>query len=180
LRGDSTSLNRDLQTSIEHLMPGGTEVTLDSIEHLADYEQPLVANFKVKGQVGSATGKRMILPGDLFEANSKPSFPHENRTVPVYFEYSNLMQDAVRFTYPSSFTLESQPASEKVPFGQVAAYSIDAKTTPNSITVFRNLSRGFFISPVTEYPALRSFYTKLETKDQEPIVLKSNATTAGQ
>jgi hypothetical protein len=178
LRGDATSLNHDLQVAAEHLMPGGAEVKVASIDHLTDYEQPLTVNFTVKGQIASATGKRLIIPGDLFEMNATPSFPHDKREVPVYFEYADLLQDAVRITFPPTFTLESQPSAEKIPFAQLAMYTIDSKVTPNTITMFRNLSRSFIVSPVSEYPALRAFYTKFETKDQEPIVLKASAASA--
>ncbi|HEV2645243.1 MAG TPA: DUF3857 domain-containing protein [Acidobacteriaceae bacterium] len=172
LRGDATSLNRELSSSMEQMMPGGMEIKVSSIEHLEDYESPLTVNFAVKGAVGSATGKRLIFPGDLFEVNTKPALPHDKRTVPVYFDYASNMQDAVRITFPSSFSLESQPADEKISFAQLASYNMDAKTTANSITVYRNLARAFILSPVAEYADLRAFYTKLETKDQEPIVLK--------
>lgn len=178
LRGDATSLSHDLQVAVEHLMPTGTEVHVGAIEHLTDYEQPLTVNFAIKGQIASATGKRLILPADIFEVNATPSFPHEKRDVAVYFEYATLLQDAVRITFPTGYALESQPADEKLPFGQLAAYTMDSKVTPNTITVFRNFSRAIIISPVSEYPSLRAFYTKLETKDQESIVLKAAATSA--
>jgi hypothetical protein len=181
LRGDATSLDHDLRVAMEHLMPGGTEVKVGTIEHLADYEQPLTVNFQVKGQIASATGKRLIIAGDLFEVNATPSFPHDKREVAVYFEYPYVMQDAVRITFPATFTLESEPATGNVPFEKAAVYSMDSKTTPNSITIFRNLTRAIIVSPVSEYPALRAFYSKLETKDQEPIVLKTQAViTRGQ
>jgi hypothetical protein len=32
---------------------------------------------------------------------------------------------------------------------------------------------------VEEYPALRTFYNKFETKDQEPVVLKAAAPATG-
>jgi hypothetical protein len=172
LRGDATGLNRDLRTVMEQMMPAGMEIHVASIEHIEDYEQPLVVHFAVKGSIGSATGKRLIIPGDLFEANAKPSFPHDKRTLPVYFDFASSVQDAVRITFPSSFSLESQPADEKISFAQLASYNMDSKVTPTSVTIYRNLARAFILSPTSEYPDLRAFYSKFETKDQEPIVLK--------
>jgi hypothetical protein len=177
LRGDDNSLNRDLRLSVEHMMPKDMDVKVVSIEHLNDYEQPLVVNLEVKGQIASSTGKRLIIPGDLFEFNATPAFPHAKRDIAVYFEYPSSVQDAVRITFPPNLALESQPANESIPFGQSAVYSMSSKLTPNSLTVFRNLLRGEIIYTTTEYPDLRTFYNKLDTKDQEPIVLKV-ATTA--
>jgi hypothetical protein len=173
LRGDETSLNNDLRVAIEHLLPSGMEVKVASIEHLQDYEQPLSANFHVKGQIGSSTGKRLVVPGDIFEANTTPIFPHEKREVPVYFEYSSAMQDAVRISFPSSLSLESEPAAESLPLGKTAIYNLSSKATPTSLTMYRNLLREEIIYPPSEYPNLRAFYNKLEIKDQEPIVLKA-------
>jgi hypothetical protein len=172
LRGDATGLKRDLRAAIEHLMPEGMDITVASIDHIEDYEQPLTVTLQVKGPIGTATGKRLILPADLFETNSKPSFPHEKRTVPVYFEYASITQDAVRMTYPPSFSLESAPTDEAFSFVKLATYNMDSKAAPNSITIYRNLSRAFILSPTSEYPELRAFYGKFETKDQDPIVLK--------
>jgi hypothetical protein len=38
---------------------------------------------------------------------------------------------------------------------------------------------GDIIFSLQEFPDLRAFYTKLETKDQEPVVLKLATQTAG-
>src|SRR5258707_13432882 len=113
IEGDSASLEREIRTSVEQLVPAGIELKIASIDKVNDYEQPLVANIEVKGTLGSSTGKRVLLPGDIFEANAKPSFPHEKRDIPVYFQYSNVMQDAIRIKFPDTLTIESLPASDK-------------------------------------------------------------------
>jgi hypothetical protein len=179
LLGDDTSLHHDLREALEHLLPGGTDIELDSIEHLEDYEQPLTVNFDVKGQIAASTGKRLIIPGDLFEMNATPAFPHEKRDIAVYFEYPYTAMDAVRITYPPTLSLESQPATANLPFGQTAVYTMSSKTTPNSVTMYRNLLSGEIAYPPAQYPDLRAFYTRFETKDQEPIVLKAAVQSAG-
>jgi len=179
LRGDNTSLQRDLRTAIERLLPGGTDVTVNGIENLEDYEKPLTVTFQIKGPVASSAGKRMLVPGDIFVINEKPAFPHEKRELPVYFEYPQTIQDAVRFKLPASLSLESAPATEDATFQKFALYSLKSASTPSSVTVQRNLAVGEVIFRTTEYPELRAFYTKFETKDQEPIVLKAAANPPG-
>lgn len=178
LRGDDTSLNRDLRVAVEHLMPKGMDVKVGAIEHLTDYEQPLAVSFEVKGQIASSTGKRLIIQGDLFQVNSTASFPHEKREIPVYFEYPSMVQDAVRISFPPSLSIESQPVAQDLPFGHTAVYSMTTKATPTSLTTYRNLLRGDIIFPASQYPDFRAFYNKLETKDQEPLVLKTAAPAA--
>ena len=178
LRGDITSLNRDLRVAVEHLMPGGMDVKVAGIEHLDDYEQPLTVNYEVKGGIASSTGKRLLVPGDIFEVNSRPTFPHDKRETAVYFDYPHAVQDAVRINFPASLAVESLPASEKLPFQKFAVYGLTTESTATSFTVRREFDLGNIIYTTAEYPDLRAFYAKFETKDQESAVLKAAASAA--
>jgi Domain of Unknown Function with PDB structure (DUF3857)/Transglutaminase-like superfamily len=178
LTGDATSLERDIRTSVEHLLPQGLEVKVKSIDKLADYEKPLVVNLEVKGTLGSSTGKRLLLPADIFVTNSKPTFPHEKRELPVYFEYAHFNQDAVRIKFPPTLTLESLPVNDKTTFDKFALYSMAAESTPTSFTVRRDYAMGAIVFRADEYPQLRSFYSKFENKDQETVILTTAPTTA--
>jgi hypothetical protein len=178
LTGDATSLEHDLRTSVEELLPPGMDVKVTSIGKLADYEQPLSVTLSVKGEIGSSTGKRLLIPGDIFEGNSKPSFPHEKREIPVYFDYPYMNQDAVRINFPASLTIESMPTSDKLQFQNFAIYTLSTASTPTSITVHRNYSLGAIIFYPKEYSELRSFYSKMETADQGSVVLTASPTAA--
>ena len=61
--------------------------------------------------------------------------------------------------------------ADKFQFQTLALYSMSTALTSNSITVRRNYILGDTIFLVKDYPEFRSFYSKLETKDQESIVL---------
>ncbi|RSL15551.1 transglutaminase superfamily protein [Edaphobacter aggregans] len=177
LTGDQTSLERELRVSLEHLLPQGMDVKLSSIEKLEDYEQPLSVNFYVKGPIGSSTGKRLLITGDIFETNSKPTFPHEKREVAVYFHYPQVAQDAVRINFPSTFKVESLPTGDKQQFQNSAAYTLKTESTPTSVTFRRDYTLGEIIFLPNEYFDLRTFYNKVETKDQESVVLTVAPTT---
>lgn len=179
LRGDATSLNHDLQTAMERLMPGGMDVKVSSIENLEDYEKPLKVTFEVKGQIASSTGKRLLVPSDIFVVNAKPTFPHEKRDLAVYFDYASSVLDAVRVTFPASLGVESVPASDQTMFQKTAAYQIQVQSNPTSVTVHRNLLIGDIFFPLEQFADLRAFYNKFETKDQEPVVLKVAAAAQG-
>jgi hypothetical protein len=178
LEGDATSLERELRDNVEHLMPGGVEVKVASIDKLDDYEQPLVVNLEVKGTLGSSTGKRVLLPPDIFEANSKPTFTQKERNIPVYFEYPRMVLDAMRIKFPSTFALESLPAGDKTLFEKAISYSMTTEATPTSFTVHRSYILGEFVFPSTQYTGLRTFYSKMENKDQETVVLTTVPTKA--
>ena len=178
LTGDATSLDREIRTSVEHMLPQGMEVKVSSINQIDDYEKPLLVKLQVKGALGSSTGKRLLVPGDIFEANAKPTFPHEKREISVYFQYPHMNQDAVRINFPATFTIESLPAGDKSTFEKFAGYSMTTESTPNSFTVRRNLSMGEIFFKTDEYTGLRTFYSKFENKDQEPVVLTSASVAA--
>ncbi|HEX3967762.1 MAG TPA: DUF3857 domain-containing protein [Edaphobacter sp.] len=173
LQGDTASLEREVRTMVEQLMPQGIEVKVGSIEKLEDYEQPLVARLEVKGTLGSSTGKRLLLPADIFEANSKPSFTHAKREIPIYFEYPRMIQDAVRVKFPATFTVESLPGSDKSIFKDAVGYTLSSESTPTSFTVRRNYTLGGIVFTPESYSDMRAFYSKFETKDQEAVVLTS-------
>lgn len=178
LTGDATSLEHDLRTSVEELLPPGMDVKVSSIQNLADYEQPLRVNFAVKGAIASSTGKRLIIPGDIFETNSKPSFPHPKRDISVYFDYPFANQDAVRVNFPASLTVESIPSSDKIVFQNLAIYTMATSSAPTNVTVRRDYSLGTILFFPKEYSDLRGFYSKMETDDQGSVVLKSAPASA--
>jgi hypothetical protein len=180
LIGDAASLDRQLRTHVENLLPQGMDIKVAAIEKLEDYEQPLVVNYTVSGPIGSVTGKRLFLPGDIFEANSKATFPHEKRDIPVYFNYPYILLDAVRIKYPPTFSMESAPTADKYQFKNYALYTLSEQSAPGSITVRRSYFLGQIIFLTGEYPDLRAFYSKMETKDQENVILTAaaKATTA--
>lgn len=178
LTGDMTSLKRELHDNMEHMLPGGMDIKVDTIENVDDYSKSLKVSYTVKGPIGSATGKRLLLPGDIFMANAKSVFPHEKRETAVYFDYASFTQDAMRIVFPSSLTLESMPSEEKIPFQKMAFYQIKGQTTPTSVIVRRDYAMGDIIVPVEQYKDLREFYGKFETRDQENVILKLTATPA--
>lgn len=175
LRGDNASLQHELRTALEHQLPGGMEVKVGSIVNLEDYEKPLTVTFTVKGPIGSSAGKRLLVPSDIFEANATPTFPHEKRELPIYFEYPHMVQDAMRITFPSTFAIESTPAAETMTFEKFAGYQWKSESTPTSMTVHTDFELGNIFYKTEEYAALRAFYGKVENKRQEPTVLKTAA-----
>ncbi len=175
LAGDDDSLKRDLRTRMEEMLPRGMEVKVLSIEKLADFEQPLTVVFDVKGALGSATGKRLLLPGDLFEANPRAAFTRDKRDIAVYFEYAHMVQDAIRITFPKDLSVESIPLPGNIPFHTFALYTTTSEATSNSFTTRRNYMLGEIIFKAAEYPELRTFYSAMQAKDGQSVVLKVQA-----
>jgi hypothetical protein len=178
--GGTPGLEQALQKSLERQIPRSLEAKFVSIENEKpeDYEQPLIAHFEVKGSLGSSTGKRRLILADLFEANSKPSFPSEKRDIPVYFQYPRTNKDAVRISFPATFSVEALPSSDQSNLHKVVAYDMQIESTPTSFTAHRDYVLGKVLFNTEEYADLRSFYSKFENKDQETVVLTTSPAPA--
>jgi len=173
LATDDAGIHESLKTSLERMLPNGMDVHVDDIDKLADYESPLKVTYTVKGSLGSATGKRLILPGDLFIASSEPVFTSDKRELPIYFHYAYYDQDAERIKFPAGFTLESSPKPAQTQYQKSAIYQYMVDNTPNtnSITTHRNFAMADIIIPQTEYPQLKTYYSQMAQQDQETVVL---------
>jgi hypothetical protein len=171
LKTDDTSLREALKSNLEGEFPGGMEIAVTTIENPAQYDQPFKVNYTVKGPIGSAAGKRLLVTPDLFVANEKPRFTEPKREVAVDLRYASYYQDAVRLTLPDTLAVESAPDAEKELMQNLAQFNVSSKRSPTSITSYRNLQIGTPVFKPEEYPDLRAFYTKLAAKDQETIVL---------
>lgn len=179
LTGDDTKLNDELKDSMERVLPGGMEVKVTSIENLKEYDKPLQVKFEVKGAVGSSTGKRLLLPADVFVTNTKPRFTEPNRQIAVDMHYPSDDQDAVRYKLPEGMVVESSPAATKEKLLNFASFDMKSVRGPDSVTSYRNLALAETIFLPKEYDDLKTFYGKLESKEQETVVLThANATPA--
>ena len=180
LTGDAADLDRGLRVHLENMLPAGTEVKVAAIDKLDSYDEPLTVHYTIKGPIGSSTGKRLLVPSDIFVMNAKPTFPHEKREVPVYFEYPHSVADAIRITFPPSFAIESLPAASEETLPKVAVYTFKPESTVTTFTIRRTFVLGDVLVAPKDYPQLRSFYGKFETKDQESVVLKVGSIDAAK
>ena len=178
LRGDETSLKEGLRSDLEKKLPGGMEIKVAKIDNLTEYEQPLKVTYEVTGPIGNPTGKRLLVAADLFESNTKPRFPESKRDLPVDMKYPSTTQDVVRLTFTPAMTLESSPAVTTTEWKGAAAFNTLVATTQNSITFRSNLTVGKTIVTPENYNDLRDFYSKVEARDQEPVVLTRSGAAA--
>ena len=180
LRGDDESTKHALRTYLEESLPKTLEPTVVSITNLEDYEKPLLVKYSVVGTLGTPTGKRLVLPVDIFTAHTQATFPHEKREVAVYFHYPQIVQDALRINLPKNMTLEATPASSDFAIKGTGIYKLAVEPAATSVTVRRTYAFNGVLTPVAEYSTLRTFYSQFEAKDQDSIVLKQAAVeTAG-
>ena len=123
--------------------------------------------------MGTVTGKRILMPADLFLSDSAATFPHEKRELAVYFHYPRIVQDALRVNFHEGFVVEAVPSTAKFSMPKTGMYTMDVVSTPTSFTTRRTYAfNDIFILPA-EYSQLRSFYSQFESNDQQSVVLKA-------
>jgi hypothetical protein len=178
LGGDEESLNRALRTHLEDMVPKTLQVKVDKVENLTEYDQPLKVSYEVTGTLGTHTGKRMILPSDLFLSGSSATFSDEKREQAVYFEYPMYLQDAVRLNLPETMSVEGTPATVRFDMPKQEVYTLSVVSDAKGFTTRRNHLRTELLVLTKDYDALRKYYAQFESKDQESVVLKSEPVAA--
>jgi hypothetical protein len=163
---------------LEHMLPSSLEVKVGTIDNLDAYEQPLIVHYTVKGGPGTPTGKRLMVPADLFLTSEHATFPGAKREEPVYFHYPLTVQDAVRINLPKEMAVEAVPDAAKYSMPQIGVYNFTSTAAPNNFTTMRNFFFNGVIIVPDEYAALRTFYSQFETKDKDSVVLKPATATA--
>ena len=178
LEGDGTSLRADLKSELTDVLPAGLEVQVSNVGDLTDPEKPLAVDFEFHGSIGSSTGKRLLVPADLFEAQVKPRFPNEKREVQVDMRYGSLVQDAVRYTIPAGMKIESAPGAQRLDIKGEAAFNSSSKQDAKTVTLLRDIAMAHVIFTVAEYPLLRGFYKGVEARDQESVIFTRDTASA--
>ena len=179
LRRDQADVEKDMEESMRHMLPGGLTVKLDKVLYLDDPAKQLIANFHVDGSLANVTSKRLFVPFEIFEANEAPRFTQAKRETPVYFHFGYQNIDQVTLTYPASVELESAPKDDDIKMQSLAMLREGSQTKGNMVILTRNFAMASVVFPTQEYDELRTFYSKVNHKDQEQLVLKVAAHASG-
>jgi transglutaminase-like putative cysteine protease len=173
LSGDEESLNHALRTHLEEMVPRSLQVKVDKIENVAEYEEPLKVGYHVTGTLGTHTGKRVLLPSDIFLSGESAPFADEKRQQAVYFHYPRYVQDAQRINLPATMSVEALPDTVKFDLPKQEVYTLAVVGDAKGFTTRRNYIQGELLVMPKDYDSLRKFYAQFESKDQESVVLKA-------
>ncbi|WP_263354072.1 DUF3857 domain-containing protein [Acidicapsa acidisoli] len=173
VENDEDEVKKRFNEELRRMVPDGVDAELDHFLALDDYHSVLMAIVKVSGNMGTATGKRVFLPGVFFESRAKhPFVAEEKRLTPVDMEYADTVSDEVTYHLPDTFAVESAPPDSSIPWPGHAAFQLKSVAKKNDITVARTFARAFALLEPKDYSSLRDFYQKVATADQQQLVLK--------
>jgi hypothetical protein len=180
IENDEDEVKKQFDEYVRNLIPEGVTADFDHFLGLDDYHSQLMAIVKLSGNMGTATGKRIFLPGVFFEARGRHPFVEQEKPwTPVDMEFADQVQDQVVYRVPDTYTVESAPPDTKIPWTGHAVFVLHSNVDKNQIQVTRSLARGFTIVPAKDYKDLRDFYQKVSTADQEQLVLTAAKSDVG-
>ncbi len=180
LLNDEDEVKKRFDQMLQGIVPEGVEAHIDHFLSLDDPDVNLIANVKTQGVLGSATSKRLLLPGFFFEARShRPFIDREKRIEPVDMHYADRITDQVVYHLPAGVTVEGVPQDAKIPWGNNAVLNVKAVSEPGKVTIVRSIARGFTFLKPDQYQDLRGFYEKVAASDQQQLVLSVTSEQKG-
>ena len=172
LETDADELKKRFDRTLLARTPEGVGAHVDHFLGLDDLNVNLMAVVKVEGTLGTATSKRVILPGFFFESRgSSPFVNEEKRLTPVDMRYAEVVQDTITYHLPEGMTVEGAPQKGTVPWQPNAALGVSVEQSPGQVTVSRTLARGFAELKADKYQDLRAFYEKVAESDRQQLIL---------
>jgi hypothetical protein len=180
IENDPEEVKKRFNEELRGQVPDGVTAELDHFLGLEDYHSMLMGIVKISGNMGTATGKRIFLPGVFFESRAKhPFVAEEKRLTAVDMEYAENIQEEATYRIPDGLVVESAPPDASIPWPGHAAFVIKSVTKKNQVTVDRTLVLGFALLEAKNYSSLREFYQKVAAADQQQLVLTVAPATTG-
>ncbi|MGB0063191.1 MAG: DUF3857 and transglutaminase domain-containing protein [Terracidiphilus sp.] len=173
LRNDESEVKKQFDRELEAIVPEGVEAHIDHFLGLDQPGQNLMAMVNVNGTMGTATAKRLLLPGLFFETRTGAPFAKEDtRLEPVDMRYAERVNDDVIYHFPAGMTVEGAPQDASVPWQGHAVFILKSKPGSDQIEIQSTLARAFSQAKPEEYQDLRGFYQKVAAAEQAQLVLK--------
>jgi len=180
LENDLDEVKKRFDNWLQPIFPDGVEAHIDHFIGLDDPNVNLIAFVKANGTLGSATSKRVLLPGFFFETRgSHPFVDQEKRLESVDMHYADQVTDQVAYHLPPGLAVEGAPQDAKITWAGHAALATKTVPASGEITIARQLVRGFTFAKPEEYQDLRGFYQKIAAADQQQLVLTASPTSKG-
>jgi hypothetical protein len=177
---DPMELKKRFDRGLGQMVPEGVDAHVDHFLGLDDPNSLLMAVVKVTGSVGTATAKRLILPGFFFETREPEPFVNEGtRLVPIDMHYAEQVTEQLTYDLPTGVSEEGAPQDTKVSWEGHAIYIVKTKSDQGQVTVARVLARAFDVAKPEDYQDLRGFYQKVAAADQGQLVFTLPAVQKG-
>jgi len=154
------------------ILPAGLQGEVEKMQGIDTSAGFLTVTASVSGQLGNAMGKRIVLPAFPFSQGEQPGFiAEEKREEPVDLHFAEQVIDDVVFHLPAGYAVESAPQPVQLPWMERAQMVVKTQPGAGTLDVRHTFARGFVMVDAKDYGALRDYYQKIATNDQQQVVL---------
>jgi hypothetical protein len=175
---DETEKKKDLEDELAGWIPAGAIIKLSRVEGWESSDGPLTAVFDVTlPSFASSAGKRLLVPGYLFQAKQMDAFKHAERKFPVYFPYAFSESDRVNIKIPEGYTVETIPQEQSAHLGY-AGYKNLVQFNGKELVTQRILQVNGIFFRLELYPEVKDFFSKVRAGDEQQTVLRGGNTSA--
>ena len=162
-----------MENLIQPSLPHGSSVKLLSAEGWQVADAPLKAEYEILiPNFATRTGKRLVVPMDIFHTTARSSLTSASRVNPVYFDYPFESYEEITLDLPLGFELESLPSPQSIQ-REAGQYEFMGEVRGDTIHLQRSFKQSGYYFPVASYAALRSFYNLVRASDEQQITLSS-------
>ena len=173
LRQDLEAVQAGFAKSLQEDLPSGVQMKLLKLSLPDDYSSEMVADFSVSGTLGTAAGKRLLVPAFLLASTAKPLFAPANRTLPISFAEAYAVKDVVRIEFPKTMAIESMPGSKTLNMAKDLLLTINASKSGDVVTFQSLFILNRLDYTVQEYPELHKYFAQVAGDNQDQLVLNA-------
>jgi hypothetical protein len=177
---DAAEVRRQIEGVLGGLLPQGISGEVVNVQGLSTSTGYVSVSAKVSGQLGTVTGKRVILPAFFFSTHGEEFVTEEKRESPIDLHYAEQVIDDAVYHLPAGLVVESAPQAQQLPWPEHAALVIKTQPGAGVIDIKHIFARASVLLEAKEYPALREYYQKVAVTNQQQVVLSAAAQTAAK
>jgi hypothetical protein len=168
---DEAGRKKELEDEMRSMLSPGAAVEQLQATGWDTPEAQLSATFKVDiPSFASSTGKRLLVPSNLFQGAQTQPFAHGDRKQPVYFDYPYYAVDDVKISFPPGMRVENLPQNQPLKT-DFSFYRVQRSSDNTSFSVNRDFAIGGIAFVQQDYPQLKKFFEGVSTDDSESVVL---------
>ena len=178
LNTDDAGRKEALEEEAKDWLPGGALVKVMSSDGWEESEPPLIATFMVEvPSYASVAGKRLLVPGYLFQARQMDTFKSAERKFPVYFPYAFGEADTVEIRVPAGYAVETVPP-QQITGLSYASYQAETRFDDGQLITRRILQVNGIFFEVETYPEIKDFFRKVQAGDEQQTVVQPASASA--
>jgi hypothetical protein len=175
LETDEAGKRNNLEDELKDWLPDGSVVQLKDVQGWESSEDSLLAYFNVSvPSFASKTGKRLLVPANVFRSRQNEAFLQTERHYPVYFPYTYEELDSVTLQAPEGYTITSVPKGQDVILASTR-FKTARSSQGNELLQTRALVVNSIYFQPEKYLELKDFFNKLLAADEEQTVLEQTS-----